>query len=64
MEINAHHVMYVFDTPDDVCLQRIKERGKAQPDRASTDTEEMFEATSKFFSKPSLEEGFKTVVIN
>lgn len=63
MEINAHHVMYVFDTPDEVCLQRIKERSKAQPDRANTDTAEMFEATSKFFSNPADDEQFNTVLI-
>ena len=63
IDINAHHVMYVFDTPDAVCLKRIKERAKAQPERANTDTAEMFHATSEFFSKPSFEEHFNTVAI-
>jgi len=57
-EINAPHNLFYLDVPNEVCLKQIAKRNVEQPERAATDTEEMFEAVTKFFSEPKPEEGF------
>ena len=62
-ELNAPHKLYLLDIPDDICLQRIKNRSIKQPQRAGTDTPEMFSTTSKFFSSPTPEEHFNIELV-
>ena len=62
-ELNAPHKLYLLDIPDDICLQRIKDRSIEQPQRANTETPEMFAATSKFFSSPTADENFNIELI-
>ncbi len=57
-EIDAPHSLVYIDLPDDVCLEQIAKRRVEQPERAATDTEELFEAVTKHFVAPEPEEGF------
>ncbi|TFH75900.1 ATP-binding protein [Gammaproteobacteria bacterium LSUCC0112] len=57
-EIQAPHELIYIDQSDDVCLQQIEKRRSEQPDRAATDTREMFEQVTRHFVPPAAEEGF------
>ncbi len=58
-EVNATHNLILIDVPDEVCLERIEKRRIAQPERAATDTVEMFVQVTRYFVAPTTEEGFK-----
>lgn len=62
-EIQAPHELIYIDQPDDICLGQIAQRRIEQPQRAATDTEEMFELVTKYFVAPTPDEGFNTTVI-
>lgn len=49
--IGAEHLCYLVDKSDNVCISQLLKRGNP-----NTDTEEMFHAVSKFFTKPKDEE--------
>lgn len=59
-EINAPHQLVFLDLPNDVCLAQIAKRRLEQPNRAKTDTAEMFERVTQYFVAPTDEEGFNT----
>lgn len=60
-EVNATHQLVFLDVPDGVCLQRIEQRRNNQPERAATDTAEVFHQVSRFFEPPDEDEGFDVV---
>ncbi|WKD49855.1 AAA family ATPase [Microbulbifer spongiae] len=62
-EIEAPHELVYIDLPDAVCLKQIAKRRTENPERAKTDTIEMFEAVTKHFVEPSSLEGFNMVTI-
>lgn len=62
-EIQAAHELIYINQPDDICLGQIAKRRIDQPERAATDTEEMFELVTKYFVAPTPCEGFNTTVI-
>lgn len=62
-EIQAPHELIYIDQPNEVCLRQIEKRRTEQPERAATDTEEMFELVTKHFVAPTPDEGFNTTVI-
>ncbi|WPD23362.1 MAG: ATP-binding protein [Candidatus Electrothrix scaldis] len=62
-EIDAAHELIYLDVPNEVCLQHIAKRRVEQPERATTDTEMMFEQVTKYFVEPSREEGFNIVKV-
>lgn len=57
-EIDAQHCMVFIDVPNEICLEQIDKRRIEQPERATTDTVEVFEAVTKHFVAPTPEEGF------
>lgn len=57
-EVQAPHQLVFLDVPDNVCLERIEKRRMVQPERMATDTVEMFEQVTKYFTEPVPEEGF------
>jgi predicted kinase len=57
-EVDAPHELIFLDVPNEVCLKQIEQRRREQPERASTDTVEMFEQVTKYFVAPLPEEGF------
>jgi len=57
-EVEAPHSLLFIDVPDEECLRRIEGRRITQPERAATDTVEMFTQVTKFFAAPTCEEGF------
>lgn len=63
-EIQAPHDLIYIDLPNDVCIERIAKRRAEQPERATTDTTEMFEQVTKYFVAPTSDEGFNTTVIS
>lgn len=62
-EIQAPHELIYIDQPNEICLGQIEKRRLEQPERAATDTEEMFELVTKYFVAPTFDEGFNTTVI-
>lgn len=63
-EIQAPHDLIYIDLPNDVCIGRITKRRAEQPERAATDTIEMFERVTQYFVVPTSDEGFNTTVIS
>jgi len=61
LSINASHELIYVDVPNELCLKRIAQRSIEQPERASTDTKEMFEAVTQHFSAPEHHELFNVV---
>lgn len=62
-EIQAPHELIYIDQPNDVCISQIEKRRTEQPERAATDTKEMFEIVTKHFVVPTPDEGFNTTVV-
>lgn len=62
-EIGAAHELIYLKLSDAECLERIAKRRIQQPERATTDTEEMFQAVTKHFVEPSTSEGFTVTVL-
>jgi predicted kinase len=63
-EVKASHSLLFIDASNELCLSQIEKRRIAQPERAATDTVEMFEQVTKFFVEPTAEEGFDIVKIS
>ncbi len=57
-EIDASHELIYLDVSNEICLEQIAKRRLEHPERASTDTEAMFEQVTKYFVEPCSEEGF------
>jgi len=57
-EVNAPHNLVYLDIPNEICLKQIAKRRIEKPERSRTDTVEMFEAVTKFFTEPTSGEGF------
>jgi len=55
-EIQASHKLVYIDLSNEDCLKQIEKRRSQQPERAATDTKEMFEAVTKHFVEPQPEE--------
>jgi predicted kinase len=62
-EIQAPHNLIYIDLPNERCIERIVKRRTEQPERAATDTAEMFEQVTKYFVAPNSNEGFNTTVV-
>lgn len=62
-EIGADHELVYLKVPDEVCLARIEKRRNEQPERAATDTENMFFQVTKYFVEPSADEGFNLTTL-
>ncbi|WP_143870919.1 AAA family ATPase [Catenovulum sediminis] len=62
-EIQAPHELFYIDQPNETYLEQIAKRRIEQPERAATDTQEMFELVTKYFVAPTPDEGFNTIVI-
>lgn len=58
-EKQALHELIYIESSNEICINRIKKRALDQPERAATDTVEMFEQVTKYFVEPGEEEGFK-----
>ncbi|MEB8432950.1 ATP-binding protein [Cocleimonas sp. KMM 6892] len=61
-EVDAQHRMIYIDLPDEDCLKHIEKRRLQQPERAQTDTEEMFHRVTQYFETPDSSEGFTVEV--
>ena len=58
---NALHQLHVLDVPDEICLDRLRDRN-AQGDHPFAATEEQFDLFSRYYTPPTPEEGFNLVV--
>lgn len=58
LEIGASNELIYINLSNEECLSQIKKRRAQQPERASTDTKEMFEQVTKYFVAPQADEGF------
>ncbi len=61
-EIQAPHELIYIESSNEICIKRIEKRALDQPERAATDTVEMFEQVTKFFVEPGEEEGFNITI--
>lgn len=59
----SRHELFYLDVSDERCLQQISKRRISQPERARTDTKEMFEKVTRYFVEPHPSEKFNVVVI-
>ena len=57
-EIDAPHELIYLNTDEEICLKQIAQRRIEQPERATFDTEEVFNHVTCFFEEPSAAEGF------
>lgn len=62
-EIEAPHNLIYIDLANEACLKQIEKRRKVMPERAATDTVEMFNQVTKYFVAPTSEEGFNTTKV-
>ncbi|PPD50944.1 MAG: cell division protein ZipA [Methylobacter sp.] len=62
-EVEACHQLIYIDISNEICLEQIEKRRIEQPERAATDTAEMFAQVTKYFVEPAAEEGFNTMRI-
>ena len=63
-EVSAPHELIYLDVPDATCLERIAQRKVKQPERAKTDTPEVFAQVTQYFVPPTETEGFKITYYN
>ena len=63
-EVKAPHSLIFIDVANEVCLKQIEKRRAAQPERAATDTVEMFEQVTKYFIEPTSGEGFNIIRVS
>lgn len=57
------HELYHVEADDEVCLKRLKQRRKEQPERARFDTEDVFRRVTGHFEPPTDSEGFNVVIV-
>ena len=60
-EVEAPHELVYIVSSNENCLKQIEKRRIQQPERAATDTKEMFEAVTKYFLEPQPEEKFNII---
>lgn len=58
-EARADHLLHVLDTPDALCLQRIRQRNAEMPEGASRLTEADYWHVTSFFEAPQVAEGLR-----
>lgn len=63
-EIGAAHCLVYIDCENERCLKQIEKRRIEQPERAKTDTEEVFEKVTKHFVEPRDNEGFNIIIVD
>ena len=63
-EFNFEHRLIYLEADDQLCLERIAQRRKANPERAKFDTKEVFMHVTSYFQAPSATEGFNIEVVN
>lgn len=56
-QAQASHELHYIELSDAQCKDQLLKRAAENPQRAATDTVQMFEAVTKYFEPPSLEEG-------
>ena len=62
-EIEAPHNLVYIELDNEDCLRQIEKRRIEQPERAATDTQEVFEQVTKHFIEPRSDEGFNLTVV-
>jgi predicted kinase len=62
-EVEAPHNLIYIDLPNETCLDQVAKRRIEQPERAATDTAEVFEQVTKYFVAPTAEESFDTTKV-
>ncbi|SUS05889.1 putative kinase [uncultured Defluviicoccus sp.] len=61
-DAGANHVLHVLQTPDALCLERIRQRNREMPEGASQLTEADYWHVTSFFEAPDDAEGFNMQV--
>jgi predicted kinase len=58
---NAEHELHFIDVPDERCKAQLRERSRHLPEGTAWTTEAEFEAITKFFQPPTVDEGFNII---
>lgn len=62
-EANAQSELIYLKVSNEICLKQIEKRRVEVPERAIYDTEEMFNAVTRYFQEPDESEGFDIQVV-
>ncbi|MFK7995397.1 MAG: AAA family ATPase [Granulosicoccus sp.] len=60
-QADARYEFHYLNCSDATCKIQLEDRARKEPDRHATDTVEMFDAITRFFEPPSMEEGFDII---
>ena len=63
-QANAPHELNYIDLPDSICKTQLQKRATENPERASTDTVEMYNAINRYFEPPTAEEGLNVRLLD
>ena len=61
-DAGVNHTFHYLERSDEQCLAQLESRRAEQPERHSTDTEQMFNAVTQFFEPPDDSEGLSITV--
>ena len=62
-ECDCSHKLMYLEASDNLCIKRITQRAKAQPERAQFDTEDVFHQVTSYFQPPAEHENFNINVV-
>jgi len=62
-EVEAPHSLIYINLSDEECYKRVMKRRSENPQRAKTDTKEIFDQVTKHFMEPSTDEGFTIIEV-
>lgn len=64
VQARALHEIHYIELSDSTCKLQLLKRAAEEPDRASTDTVEMFDAVSQYFEPPSAKENLNLIHVD
>lgn len=62
-QANVLHELHYIDRSDSDCKKQLQKRATENPERAATDTIEMFDAINQYFEPPSASENLAVVLL-
>lgn len=61
VQADAHVEFHYLNCSDAICKAQLRKRIINEPERYATDTVDMFNAITKYFEPPSIDEGFEII---
>ena len=60
-QANVSHTLHYVDVSNDICKRQLKERSKDKPEGSAFTSDAEFDAITKYFQAPSIDEGFNII---